>query len=339
MASTNRVAIVGDGVVAGFAALAAESAGWKATVMSVSGTFTTPPAGAFYLHQLPTELAGYPEVQGVTALLGDDPDSYSARVWGRPLPTSIDKFRDQPRVETLYPFHPEMMTRMFQRVDVLITGYLKAEDVLELQDTYDRVIVTVPVSFLPAPKAPEDPPALPNVKTFYAGRAQRGRFYDALVESSQVLSERYSSGLLNGFGESQSMHQRLQDLMQEFGTSHITLYSADMRHFWIRATQHSTPGAIDIEFPEDTFSIERWRRLAKILGWNEGKLWRLFHELRTSLKWTSRDLHPVRKIDPENAVLNRSPSDKILLTGRWATWERKELSHETYERVNTWLSE
>lgn len=335
MVPAGKVAIIGDGVVAGFAALAVEEAGWKATVMSQTGEFTPPPAGAFYFHDLPETLRGmYPPQTSITTVLGEDPQAYSRKMWGQALPTSQDKFVGEDDVAQAYSFQPQMLRRMFSKADVLISGRVTADQVREHAKKFDRVVVTVPISFTQE---------RPQTARFHVVKAVRNKFFDAVCETPEEVKQRYQSGLLNTFAEAQSMRSRLDEVLERHGPSVVTIYTARDEHLWLRATYHPAAGryeepSIDLELPDSMFTINSWRVWAKKVGWTEGKLWRLFHEIRTSLKWASRDMRPVMKIHPENTVLNTPPADNVMLTGRWATWRRDELSHETYDAVKGWLS-
>ena len=335
MVPAGRVAIIGDGVVAGFAAMAVEDAGWKATVMSQVGSFTPPPAGAFYFHDLPPRLKSrYKPETSVTTVLGDDPGAYSRKMWGKTLPTSQDKFVGGGfDVSHAYSFRLEMLRTMFAKADVLITGRVTADQVREHAEKFDRVVVTVPISFT------NESPVLAK---FHTVRAARNKFFDALCETPETVDQRYQSGLLTTFARGQSFRHHLDAVLSQHKPCVVTIYTAHEDHLWLRATYHPATGrydepTMDLELPESMFTMPHWRAWAKRIGWTEGKLWRLFHEIRTALKWAGRDMKTVRKIHPESQVLNQAPAENVLLTGRWATWRRGELSHETYDAVKGWL--
>lgn len=327
-AARSKVAIIGDGIVAAFAAHAVSVTGLQPVVFSPTGAFTVPPHGAFYLHQLPPRIAGqYSSLPSITTRLGDDAQAYSQKMWGKPQPTSSDSFEHK---SIAYEFQPEMMLAMFEGAEIRISGMVNHHAVRQLAEEYHGVVVTAPISFVEKER--------PDTKQFVIARAiSRNRFYDAVVEQEAAFSSKHGAGLSHAFARSQSVHDEIARITGEYGQSIATVYSGSMQHMWLRCTYHPRDNSVDIELPYALFDMRFWKTWKEHMDWTDGKLYQLFQEMRTSLKWLRGNMMVARKISPTETARNQSPADNVLLTGRWATWERGELSHQTYQRTLEWL--
>lgn len=332
-----KIAIIGDGIVAAFAARAVSDSGMRPVIHSLEGRFTVPPRGAFYLHELPESLAAdYPQVRTLTTRQGNDPHAYSIKLWGKPQPTSVDAFQDGAVVEgTAYQFEPSIMERLLEHADVLVSGRLDADAIKQLATSYEGVIVTVPVSFLPKG-------AQPKTRQFIVVRAlRRNRLCDAITMMPDDFRAQYGPGVCGAYADAQSMRELAEQLTAQWGPSLLTIYSGSAQHMWLRATQHllQVDGhpVVDLELPYGLYSMPEWKRWQQTVEWPDGKLYQLFQQLRASLKHVKQSMRVQTKISPDETARNVSPAANVLLTGRWATWERSELSHETYARVRSWL--
>lgn len=297
-----KLAVIGDGVVAGYAAAGGLDAGAEVTVYSLRGEPTMPPPGAFYLYALPPRMHDrWPHHIHHETVVGLDLKLYTQRMWGTHYPSSIDSLFDEiaqskvsSRERLVWQPTPEMVRELFYGVTwQKIDAPMGVRDVLRLSGEYDLVAVAVPISFVDErPKVVQMP---------------------VLVLDPQAIQLTPLPIMRRSMAE-------LARLMEGLG-DHVTFYSADVAHPWLRATV--TPQQASFELPPDALSPSWWRAYEPgnddwILNWRE------------FLREHTRN---VPKLHPASTIRNVAPEDNVVLCGRWATWDRHELSYEAYNRI------
>ena len=280
-----RTAIIGNGIVAAFAAAAARDSG--ATEISILGTGTEikpPPPGAFYLHEVP----GVPYINLVPAfsmlemVRGSDLQLYGRNQGVTHRETSIQRM---PPDLIRGVFRPS--AEVIQSLTSAVTTYVNKPITVasELHDAlarYDRVILTVNI-----PQNHQEKKA-------------------AIVHIGVVDLLKLGPTAITELGN--KLDCELQALIDEFtGYHNVSVYNAESG-MWLRMTK-STYGdttTLHLEFPDS--------RIQYLSG--------------------SIQTHCVR-VPKLSEIVNarRSTEQRLILAGRFGTWNRKDLSHEAYHQV------
>lgn len=318
-----RVALIGSGIVAGFAAFALRQAGVDVDVLSIEGRPTPPPPGAFYLHDLPTDLrAMHPPRIQVETIIGGDLSSYTKRMWGKHcIPTSIDRLWAEvrakdgtPRTLVVADATQGLMESMFAGVRWLPGPPVTKRMVGELLTSpeYAGVVQTVNIPWDVTGRS--DVVSMPVVKVS--------------AEELSLVKDPYWESILRLMGVHTAVGE-LREASKRYHCGYITLYNAQAHAHWLRATLYEDDAFIELIPAVNTSGY--WDDvLAQKHAWSvEGR--------ESCLEMVKENAKFVPKIHPNGTSRNRSPSDRLLLTGRWATYDRRELSHHTYTRTAAWV--
>lgn len=315
---SKRIAVVGSGIVAGMATFALRESGYDVMVFSDTGRPTPPPPGAFYLHDLPPVLRDlYPRRRHLETTVGMNPGSYTRRMWNVSLPgSSIDRLWSEtdagktPRQLVTWRPTAAMLDDLFTGALWAPPQHLAKEDVIGLLRGYDGVVVTVPISFVDARPAVV---SMPVVTTSLDVTKLTG---DSMLNSVLCLA---------GVDSAVSLLETYASVNPADGH---TIYSARAKDSWLRATKHGDEA--QVELMPAVLARDFWDDvLASRHAWSK--------ETRDEcLALMQQAVRKVPKIHPREDRRNESPNERLLLTGRWATWERHELSHESYIRTRNW---
>lgn len=317
---SKRIAVVGSGIVAGFATYALTELGHQVMVFSDSGEPTMPPPGAFYLHDMPVRLRyKHSERTHLETVVGDDPKSYTQRMWGEPLGgSSVEAlWREtdggaKPRELLVHDATPELMHDLFEGALWAHPQRLAKEDVLGLLGAYDGVVVTVPISFIKG--------ARPKITMMPVVTVD--------MNVTKLTNDPYLNSVLCLAGVDGAVRELQDYAFCHDGAYGVTIYSANPEHAWLRATKHGDKAQVELS---PAILTERFwdEQLAARHAWTLA--------VRDDCVMMMNDaVRRVPKIHPLEARRNLTPSPRLLLAGRWATWERHELSHEAHIKARNW---
>lgn len=318
------VRIIGAGIVAAFAVRAVRDTlvdfEHEIVVYSPDGIWKLPPSGAFYLHDVPESIKQeLPEPDNhVEIVHGHYAGGYADLMWGdRKLPTSVDKIFQTPgRQRWLKVWKPswDMMAELIAGSVNIVKGMVTKASLLAMVERYpdDYFISTVGFDWGNKPNYQSFP--ILEFKDFVNVDLRK-----STVDGRRLNSRHYAHKL----GYMQALGHATKQILD--GRNSVTGYNCTNQGSWLRYT-----------LSEDNLSVELRPDFADATLYSSTQEGREDHaaalEVLEEATWQ-------RKIHPNDSSRNQSPFPNLILTGRWATLDRKELSHETYYTVCSRLKE
>lgn len=302
MNTTNRlkVAILGAGPTAFFAACAARDCGHIPEIFGF--TMGDPPAGSFYLHDIPPWIKLAVESQKLATMRVGVEENYIQKQYGKYANgitnSSFPKVAPKvPLITTIYPYSEQIKRYLIENTPIQLGILFNDDLIMEYAESYDVVLHTFPTeeSILSSLGNLYFPVSTLHIPARNRPNSWWRKFADAVNLERLDLLGPLGIATLN----TDTWFPNLPNLV---------LYDGTLTHPYVRLSvlfQH-----LHLEFP---------------VGYHEEKSDVLYDLERIGFKTA---IQPTLK--PQQKRWDGYLSENVFAIGRYATWDTQVLSHQAY---------